>query len=634
LYIIAMPYKGLSEFISDLEKHLELHRIKTFADPVLEITEITDRITKNNGKALLFENTGTDFPVLINAYGSDKRMAMSLGRDNLDNTTDEILTFFGMLTKTSGKILGSLSSLVKVSRYLPSRISRKGTCQEIITMDPDLDMLPVLKCWPHDGGRFITLPIVHTMHPATGKTNAGMYRMQILDKKSTAMHWQLHKTGANHFEAWKKAGRKMPVSVTLGGDPAYAYSATAPLPENIDEYILAGFLRKKRVKLVKCITNDLYVPYDADIVIEGYVDPSEKPVWEGPFGDHTGFYSLADWYPRFHVTCITHSRKAVYPATVVGIPPHEDAWLIKATEKIFLAPVKLVIQPEIEDFHMPPAGVAHNLVVVKINKIYPGQGKKVISSMFGTGQMMFTKYLLVVSGEIDIRDYRALLYHVLENTDFKTDLIYTSGPLDVLDHSSDAFAMGGKLGIDGTIKLEQELHSGDAVLQKVTLSDEDTGRLKQKILDLNCIVSIPDNLPVAVVGINQDEPMISIEKSRKFFRDHELKDKFRMILAVDHTVDVNDMFMVAWQILGNSDPQRDIETISDNSLFIDGTIKVFHGHGFPRRWPNVVCSDMDTINKIDKKWGSLGYGAFLPSPSLKISRLLREGSDEVIERKT
>ena len=202
-------------------------------------------------------------------------------------------------------------------------------------MNPDLGILPVLKCWPYDGGRFITLPMVHTIHPETGKTNVGMYRMQILDKNTTAMHWQRHKTGANHFEAWKKSGRKMPVSVALGGDPVYTYSATAPLPENINEYILAGFLRKKKVKMVKCITNDLYVPSDADIVLEGYVDPGEDLVWEGPFGDHTGFYSLADWYPKFHVTCITHSKNAVYPATIVGIPPHEDAWLAKATERIF-----------------------------------------------------------------------------------------------------------------------------------------------------------------------------------------------------------------------------------------------------------------------------------------------------------
>jgi 4-hydroxy-3-polyprenylbenzoate decarboxylase len=270
------------------------------------------------------------------------------------------------------------------------------------------------------------------------------------------MHWQRHKTGANHFEEWKKTGKRMPVTVTLGGDPVYTYAATAPLPENIDEYILAGFLRKKKVKLVKCITNDLYVPCDADIVIEGFVDPSEEMIWEGPFGDHTGFYSLADWYPEFHVTCITHSRNAIYPATIVGIPPMEDAWLTKATEKIFLAPLKLALQPEILDFHMPDAGTAHNLVVVKIQKSYPGQGRKVINSLFGAGQMMFTKYLAVVSGEVDIRNYGELIFHILKNTDFMSDLFFSSGPLDVLDHSSDNFSFGGKLGIDGTVKMREE----------------------------------------------------------------------------------------------------------------------------------------------------------------------------------
>ena len=243
------------------------------------------------------------------------------------------------------------------------------------------------------------------------------------------MHWQRHKTGANHFEAWKKHGGKMPVTVTLGGDPVYTYCATAPLPENISEYILAGFLRKKKVKLVKCITNDIYVPSDADIVIEGYVDPAEEQVLEGPFGDHTGFYSLADQYPVFHVTCITHSSNAVYPATIVGIPPQEDAWLAKATEKIFLTPVRLAIQPEIIDFHMPDAGVAHNLVVVRINKSFPGQGLKVINSLFGAGQMMFTKYLVVVSGDTDIRNYGELMKHILENTNFRM-ILYL--PADLL----------------------------------------------------------------------------------------------------------------------------------------------------------------------------------------------------------
>jgi len=595
-----MPFSGLSDFISLLEKSSELDRIRHFVDPQLEITEITDRVVKNGGKALLFENNGTAFPVLMNAFGSDTRMTAALGRRNLDEPAGEIMSLFGQLTRPKNNLfdyLRSLPDLVRISGYLPSRKRGKGKCQQIIHRDPDLSILPVLKCWPHDGGRFITLPMVHTKHPVTGSTNVGMYRMQILDRKTTAMHWQRHKTGANHFEAWKQKGEKMPVSVALGGDPVYTWASTAPLPENIDEYILAGFLRKKKVSLVKCITNDLWIPYDADIVIEGYVDPSEEMVWEGPFGDHTGFYSLADWYPKFHVTCITHSRKAVYPATIVGIPPHEDAWLTKATEKIFLAPVKLTVQPEITDFHMPDAGVAHNLVIVKIDKSFPGQGKKVISSLFGAGQMMFTKYLVVVSGDIDIRDYSALLRHVLENTDFRTDLLFTSGPLDVLDHTSEINSMGGKLGIDGTIKLIEELQAGKGA---------------------------------AISGVDRPADFTVVKKTKSGITENDLKINARIILGVDNAVDTEDLFMVAWQILGNSDPGRDIRFISDHTIHIDGTIKAFRDGGFPRKWPNVVCSSDETIRKTDQIWEYLGIGALLSSPSAKYSKLSCQGNDEVL----
>ncbi|HSN49747.1 MAG TPA: menaquinone biosynthesis decarboxylase, partial [Bacteroidales bacterium] len=459
-----MSYSGLSDFISDLDSKGELHRIKVFVDPVLEITEITDRITKSGGRALLFENTGTRFPVLINAFGSDSRIAMALGMRDLSEAGNDIEKMFNLVTDMpanfAGKIM-ALPRLLKIAGYLPSFSRSKGSCQKVVHSKPDLSIFPVLKCWPHDGGRFITLPMVHTIHPDTGRSNVGMYRMQILENDTTGMHWQRHKTGANHFEAWKAIGKRMPVSVTLGGDPVYTYCATAPLPENISEYILAGFLRKKKVKLVKCITNDLYVPSDADIVIEGYVDPAEEFISEGPFGDHTGFYSLADLYPVFHVTCITHSQNAVYPATVVGVPPHEDAWLAKATEKIFLSPVKLAIQPEILDFHMPVAGVAHNLVVVRINKTYPGQGMKVISSLSGAGQMMFTKYLVVVSGDVDIRNYKELINHIFTHTDFGSDILFSRGPLDVLDHSSDSFSFGGKAGVDATVKLPEEMPGRD-----------------------------------------------------------------------------------------------------------------------------------------------------------------------------
>jgi 4-hydroxy-3-polyprenylbenzoate decarboxylase len=630
-----MAYSGLTGFIAALEKKNELLRIKTFTDPILEITEITDRVTKSGGKALLFENTGTGFPVLINAFGSDERMAMAIGREDLDGVGAEIESILKNISdnkQTIFKKLSALPELFRLAGYLPSRIFGKGTCQQVIHRIPDLGILPVLKCWPYDGGRFITLPMVHTKHPESGKTNVGMYRMQVLDKCTTAMHWQRHKTGANHFEAWKKINKKMPVSVALGGDPVYAYSSTAPLPENINEYILAGFLRKKKVRMVKCLTNELYVPCDADIILEGYVDPSEQPVWEGPFGDHTGFYSLADWYPKFHVTCITHSKKAVYPATIVGIPPQEDAWLAKATEKIFLSPVKMTIQPEIEDFHMPEAGIAHNLLIVKIKKTYPGQGMKVISSLFGAGQMMFTKYLIVVSGDIDIRNYKELLKHVFANVDFSKDLFFTRGPLDVLDHSSDTFSFGGKAGVDATVKHVEE-DTGRNNFRQFNKSAVDnsvnnilnSGFIKNSNLNL-----FKDDIPILIITVNRSEDQDVIEKVKSMFKTKDPTGIFSLIVAVDHTVDPGDLYKVAWQVLGNSDPQRDHEYMSPVSVFIDGTIKAYMKGGFSRKWPNVVCSDIETISAIDLKWESLGIGPFINSPSIKNRGLCRNGTDEIV----
>ena len=562
-----MSYSGLTGFITELERNGELHRIKQLIDPVLEITEITDRVTKAGGKALLFENTGTGFPVLINAFGSDLRMSLAIGRKNLDDAGNEIESLFSNVSsgkETFFRKFSTIPKLIKLAGILPSRINRKGICQQQIHIDPDLATLPVLKCWPHDGGRFITFPMVHTRHPATGNTNVGMYRMQILDRSTTAMHWQRHKTGANHFEAWKMTGKKMPVTVALGGDPVYTYAATAPLPENINEYVLAGFLRKKKVKLVKCITNDLYVPDDADIILEGFIDPSEELFWEGPFGDHTGFYSLADWYPRFHITCITHSNNAVYPATIVGIPPKEDAFIAKATERLFLSPVRMTLQSEVEDFHMPDAGTAHNLVIVKIKKNYPGQGMKVLGSLSGAGQMMFTKYMIVVDGDINIRNYRQVLESVFANVDLSTDIIFSRGPLDVLDHSSDSFSFGGKVGVDATMKFPEE-KSGRK--RKMQTNNIDIRKVNLDFLDRNIIKDynmglFADNIPIIIISVNPSEDCDSIDKVKKMFLTSDFCDAFRLILIVDHTVDVKDLFMVAWQISGNSDPLRDHEFIS------------------------------------------------------------------------
>jgi 4-hydroxy-3-polyprenylbenzoate decarboxylase len=629
-----MAYIGLNAFISTLEKKKDLLRIKPFIDPVLEITEITDRITKSGGKALLFENTGTDFPVLINAFGSDERMSMAIGRENLEVVGEEIESIFDLISVNRGTILkkiAALPALLKLAGYLPSKKMGRGVCQQVVHSTPDLGILPVLKCWPHDGGRFITLPMVHTINPETGKTNVGMYRMQILDKNTTAMHWQRHKTGANHFEAWKKTGEKMPVSVALGGDPVYTYSATAPLPENLNEYILAGFLRKKKVKMVRCLTNELYVPADADIVIEGYVDPAEEPVWEGPFGDHTGFYSLADWYPKFHVTCITHSKKAVYPATIVGVPPQEDAWLAKATEKIFLSPVKMTLQPEIEDFHMPDAGIAHNLVIVRIRKSYPGQGMKVISSLSGAGQMMFTKYLVVVSGDINIRNYRELLVHIFENADPGKDLLFSRGPLDALDHSSDTFSFGGKVGIDATIKHPEELSGRNTVIPKINpaVLNSINNIFDRKIIKRYNHSLFRDDIPVLILTVNRLEDPDVVEKVKSMFTEKDPEGFFRLVVVVDHTVDPNDLHTVLWQLLGNSDPLRDHKYTSPNSVLIDGTIKAYRKGGFSRKWPNVVCSGTETISAIDRKWESLGLGPIVYSPSLKYTVLSREGNEEI-----
>ena len=626
-----MPYSGLADFIDHLREAGELHRIVTFADPVLEMAEITDRIVKTGGKALLFENNGTRFPVLMNAYGSERRMSMTLGTDDISATGEELEKVFNTLTGTGHGIAGkinSLKGLLRVAGYLPVKTGKRGRCQQVVHSKPDLSILPVLKCWPHDGGRFITLPVVNTYHPLTKKTNAGMYRMQVFGPDTTGMHWHRHKTGANHYEEWKKTGKKMPVSVSLGGDPVYAWCATAPLPENIDEYILAGFLRKKRVKLVKCLTNDIYVPADADIVIEGFVDPAEPLVTEGPFGDHTGFYSLADLYPVFHVTCITHARDAVYPATIVGIPPHEDAYLAMATEKIFLSPMKLAIQPEIIDFHMPESGVAHNLVIVKIKKSFPGQGMKVISSLSGAGQMMFSKYMVVVSGDVDIRNYRELAAHILMNTMPERDFVFTSGPMDVLDHSSDSFSFGGKTGLDATVKLPEE--TGGITVSNI--EQESAAGDPSVIMNAPFIKGFREYVingrnDLLLIGANPSEDPVSADKICRLLKDNYSLLRYRLVLVVDHTVDLDDLYVIAWQVLGNSDPRRDHCFIAPDSVLIDGTIKLYRPGGFPRPWPNVVCSDNATIESVDAKWEALGFDSIIPSFSRKFERLVRNGKD-------
>ena len=457
-----MAWNDQQQFIQALEKAGELIRIKTFVDPKWEIAEITDRVSKSGGggKALLFENTGTEFPVLMNAYGSERRMCMALGVDHLDEVAHEIEGLFKLLSTPKESIVDKLKLIPKLGEFaswMPKVRSGKGACQEVVHLDPDMTRIPVITCWPKDGGPFVTLPVIHTKDPNTNARNVGMYRMQVFGPQLTGMHWHKHKVSAKHFSEYKKLNRRMPVAVALGGDPVYAYSATAPLPENVDEYMLAGFLRKKKVELVRCLTQpDIEVPADADFIIEGYVDPGDELIWEGPFGDHTGYYSLPDWYPKFHITAITHRKNAVYPATIVGIPPQEDAWLGKATERIFLAPIKMTLVPEILDMDMPVEGVFHNLVIAQIQKDYAGQGQKVMNAMWGAGQMMFNKILVMADQHTRIQDYLSLTQTVFKNLNPAEDVAFATGPMDVLDHSCSKLGFGGKMSIDGTFKEAEE----------------------------------------------------------------------------------------------------------------------------------------------------------------------------------
>lgn len=617
-----MPYKGLYQFIEKLEQEGELVRVKEAVNPELEITEITDRITKSGGKALLFENNGTAFPLLINMFGSERRMCMALGRDNLDDAGRQLISLFSLINGKGAGLLQKirmLPELIAIASLAPVKRRGRGRCQEVVVKSPDINIFPVMKCWPHDGGRFITLPVVHTRNPETGEVNAGMYRMQIFNEVTTGMHWHRHKTGASHYMAWKRKGERMPVAVSLGGDPVYTYAATAPLPEGMDEFMLAGYLRKKRVKMVKCLTQEIYVPEDADIILEGYVDPEEELAWEGPFGDHTGFYSLADWYPKFHVTCITHRRNAVWPSTIVGIPPQEDAMIGKATERLFLYPVKLTLQPDITDLHMPDAGVAHNLVLVKIDKKYPGQGLKVISALFGAGQMMFSKFIIVLDNEVDIQDYNMVISKILDNVSLPEDQLITRGPLDVLDHSSDSFSFGGKMGIDATAKLPEEKVSGHG----------EKGANDYKKTDAGIEASVKGikkfHMPAAgrgrVLFLTTEEEQGAINVS-----DELIESGTRVWLFIlDQKVELGDYHTVAWQILSNTDPGRDI-LIKNQVAIVDARAKLHKR--FPRRWPNVVVSSEETIRKVDEIWEKLSLGDFMESPSLAMRNLLFRGGAE------
>ena len=449
-----MAYTDLRDFIRALDDGKQLRRISQEIDPVLEITEFADRAVKSGGPALLFEKPkGSAVPVLINAFASDARMRIALEVDSLDTIAARIVEFLEM--KVPEGMMGKLKMLPKlaeVGSFFPKIVSR-GPCQDLVkTQGFSLLDYPILKCWPDDGGRFITLPLVFSRNPISGKRNCGMYRMHVYDERTTGMHWQTHKQGADHYRTLQAQGKdvQMPVAVALGSDPATMFSAILPLPPEIDEMMIAGFLRSTPVEMVKCKTVDLEVPAHAEIVLEGYVQLGELRT-EGPFGDHTGFYSLEDEYPVFHLTCITQRKDAIYPATIVGPPPMEDFWMGKAVERIFLPLMRMQL-PEVRDICMPAEGVFHNLILVSIRKAYPGHARKVMSAIWGLGQAMFSKCIVVMDEDVDVQNVSEAAWKALNNIDPERDIQFTMGPVDSLDHASRLLNYGSKMGVDATRK--------------------------------------------------------------------------------------------------------------------------------------------------------------------------------------
>ncbi len=633
-----MAFKDLAAFITYLESKGELVRIKEYVNPELEIAEITDRISKVYGPALLFENTGYDFPILINSMGTEQRMAMSLGVDNLDEIGHDIENLFKTLTGPKNSMFDKLKvipQLGEIASWMPKTVKGKGACQEVVMKDPDVTKLPVLKCWPEDGGPFITLPVIQTKDPLTGIRNVGLYRMQVFGPTLTGMHWHRHKVSARHFSEYKKLGKRMPVAVTIGGDPALTYSATAPLPDGVDEFMLAGFLRKKKVELVKCLTIDMEVPADADFVIEGYVDPQEDFIWEGPFGDHTGYYSLADYYPRFHITAITHKKNPVYLTTIVGIPPQEDAWIGKATERIFIAPIKMTAVQEIVDMILPVEGVFHNLVIVKIKKDYPGQALKVMNALWGAGQMMFTKMMIVVDRDVNIHNTVEVAQYISENVDVARDIIFNQGPTDVLDHSCSTMAFGGKMGIDATKKLKEELVDSPSPIVNANFSSDDLNVIHSELKKHSEIIHANDTL----LSIGIPLLFVSIEKNRKghvkslaktIFSSSAFK-KVKVLIFLEANMDISSVADAVWRFSNNVDPKRDHLVITSDAddevshIVFDGTRKTKEFDGFERDWPNILAADEKTAKHVDEIWSRLGLGAFIPSPSERYRKQLYQG---------
>jgi 4-hydroxy-3-polyprenylbenzoate decarboxylase len=605
LNIVNMAYKDLRDFIERLETAGELIRISTPVSSELEITEITDRISKrphDQNKALLFENVeGSAFPLVINLMGNPRRAAWALGAEDLDELNvrlgklidPKLPKGFAAMMNRAADMMGALKSI-----GLGPSTTKNAPCQEVVISEkPDVNIFPILKCWPDDGGKYITLTSVITREPGTGIRNVGMYRVQVYDGQTLGLHWQRHKGGKEHQESGKTAGQqKVPVAIVLGGDPAQMWCGSAPLPPNIDEYLLAGWLRGKPVQFVKCVSQDLEVPADAEIVIEGWFDPNEHRM-EGPFGDHTGFYTPPDLFPVMHVTAITHRKEAIYPTTIVGKPPQEDVWMGKATERLFLPLMKLFMG-EIRDVNMPAEGVFHNLVIVSIRKRFPGHAQKVMYGLWGLGLMMLAKGIIVVDDDVDVQDVEAVARRVAQTVDWRRDMTIVDGAVDQLDHSSILDSYGGKIGIDA-------LKKADRAYTPAPLTDAQRG-------EINALVSKwtiwGDALLIVAADKTQHKPHDLMRKLWQITSSHS-------IAVMDVDVDVNNLSEVGWRVLGNVDWRRDAlfsageidhyETRPDalcGQIGVDATRKDT-ADGHPRGWPDEIFMSPEIVAKVDQRWG-------------------------------
>jgi 4-hydroxy-3-polyprenylbenzoate decarboxylase len=604
-----MNYPSLREFIDRLEREGELLRIKESVSPILEITEITDRVSKQpgGGKALLFENVeGSSMPVLINAFGSTKRMNMALGVHDIEDIPKRIERYIKIPPPTTLLDKAKLLPMLLQAAQFPPKLVQTAhpPCQEVVHLDNDIDLgaIPILQCWPEDAGRFITFPIVINRSADKKIRNVGLYRMQVYDRKTTAMHWHIHKDGAHFFHEFKKQNKMMEVAIALGADPASCYSASAPLPYGIDEFLLAGFIRKKSVPLVKCKTVDLEVPANAEIVLEGYIDPSEMRL-EGPFGDHTGYYSQDGDYPVVHLTAITHRKDPVYLTTIVGKPPQEDFYLGRATERIFLPLLKTQL-PEIIDMDMPVEGVFHNCVIVSIDKRYPMQSRRVMSALWGLGQMSFVKTIVTVDAEVNVHDYEAIAKRLLDTVDFETDLFFSEGILDVLNHASDQMLYGSKLGIDLTAKIEGEPGYGK---EDPPHAHPTTFPTQEEVIEafpeVKAIAEFQNS--ILLVALDKTEPNQGEQFIDSLF-DHPDFSTVEIVIVMEGHVDLTNISIVMWKFFNNLDPKRDFH-FEDERLGIDVTQKIPE-EGYQQNWPEEIEMTSEIKTKVDKKWDNLFKG--------------------------